>query len=92
VVFSNELHIPRLDQDRKSFKTAVIRPLHIIGETAGWQLPAGKMVSQAVAAYTFTRTAAITTVTMSEVLFFFALHDTISFIRVESAKPRNFEL
>jgi hypothetical protein len=56
------------------FERSVISALSVTGETAAGQLPAGQMITQAIATISFARTGFITAIAFLEILLGFTFH------------------
>lgn len=64
----------REHQPRKVFEAAVVGAFRLRGEAAGWQLPLGEMIREAVAADAFFGATAVGTIAPGQVRFFFTIH------------------
>jgi hypothetical protein len=64
-----------LDQPGKLLKTAVIGPFHRIRETTGRKLAHAKVVLQALAANSLSRTPAVAAVAPFQIGWLFAFHN-----------------
>lgn len=74
---SNCLGFSRLDQTREVFERTVVAYLGIGWKTAGRQLPAGQMKTDAFAAGSLARAGFITAIALRKVLGLFAFHESL---------------
>jgi len=72
------LYRPGLDQLGESLKTAVIGSFHRVRKTAGWKLAHAKVVLQALAANTLSRTPAVAAIAPFQIGLLFAFHNILS--------------
>jgi hypothetical protein len=69
------LYRPGLNQLGKPLKAAVIGPFHSVRETTGRKLSHAKVVLQALAANSLSRTPAVAAVAPFQIGWLFAFHD-----------------